>query len=207
MVESEVGEVPVGWAVFQICEICEITSSKRIFENEYTKAGIPFYRGKEITLKKLGEEISDPVYISKKRYKELVSANGIPEPGDILMTAVGTIGSTYMVKNEEFYFKDGNVIWFKKFKRYGLNYFIYDFMQSEKFISIINEITIGSTQNAITIKTFGEQKIVLPEDSILTKYLSISKKLNNNLAMFKDFNIQVFGLQHLLLSKLATLEN
>ena len=32
------------------------------------------------------------------------------------MTAVGTIGEIYVVKKDDiFYFKDGNVLWFKNF--------------------------------------------------------------------------------------------
>ena len=40
-------------ATFQKAKIknhCEITSSKRIFANEYLSSGVPFYRGKEITI-------------------------------------------------------------------------------------------------------------------------------------------------------------
>ena len=46
MVESELGEIPKGWEWKEISSICEITSSKRVFEYEYKNEGIPFYRGK-----------------------------------------------------------------------------------------------------------------------------------------------------------------
>lgn len=83
MVESELGEIPKGWEVKSISSICEITSSKRIFEEEYTPSGIPFYRGKEITLKKAGEAISEPIFISNKRYNEIVEAYDKPKEGDL----------------------------------------------------------------------------------------------------------------------------
>ena len=39
---------------------------------------------------------------------------GVPEVGDILVTGVGTLGKAFVVSDEsEFYFKDGNIIWFK----------------------------------------------------------------------------------------------
>ena len=186
MVECEIGEIPKNWELNEITSICDITSSKRIFESEYQKSGIPFYRGKEITQKKVGDIISDLIYISNERYNELIKNYGKPSKGDILMTAVGTIGSTYMVEDEKFYFKDGNVIWFKNFKQKGSNYFLYDFMQTEQFSNLINEITIGSTQSAITIKTFGQQKLVFPENKILDKYLNFSRVLNNNLKHKKE---------------------
>ncbi|MBK7094440.1 MAG: restriction endonuclease subunit S [Saprospiraceae bacterium] len=207
IIENEFGEIPKGWSWKEISSISEITSSKRIFENEYKNEGVPFYRGKEITLKKSGEIISEPIYISKERYAEIIKSFGKPVEGDILMTAVGTIGSTYMVRNEEFYFKDGNVVWFKNFKKSGANYFLYDFMQSEKFNSLIDEITIGSTQNAITITTFGQQKIAFPDDKVLDDYIKISHKLNKSLSNRKEQLLAMNSLKDLLLSKLATIEN
>ncbi len=207
MVESELGEIPKDWEWKEITSICEITSSKRIFESEYQTQGVPFYRGKEITKKKAGEVISDLIYISIERYNELIKNFGKPYKGDILMTAVGTIGSTYMVGDENFYFKDGNVIWFKNFKQEHWNYFLYDFMQTEQFANLINEITIGSTQSAITIKTFGQQKIKFPTNRVLSKYINHSMKLNNYLFKKKEQQINLNTFKELLLSKLATIEN
>jgi type I restriction enzyme S subunit len=204
MEDSEIGEIPKGWELKEINSICEITSSKRIFESEYKTEGIPFYRGKEITQKKAGEVISDIIYISVERYNELIKNYGKPSKGDILMTAVGTIGSTYMVDDEEFYFKDGNVVWFKNFKKEDWNYFLYDFMQTVQFTNLINEITIGSTQSAITIKTFGQQKILFPEKSILERHIGFSKQLNLNLRLKKSENQKLTELKELLLSRLAS---
>ncbi|MBX9867859.1 MAG: restriction endonuclease subunit S [Burkholderiales bacterium] len=203
MVDSELGEIPQYWERKEISTLCEITSSKRIFENEYQKKGIPFYRGKEITQKKAGEVISNLIFISPERYNQLVKNYGKPNNGDILMTAVGTIGSTYMVVDEQFYFKDGNVIWFKNFKQEKSNYYVYDFMQTEQFKNLLDEITIGSTQSAITIKTFGQQKIIFPVVSVLDRYVKISMKLNNYLFKKKQQQVALNQLKNLLLSKLA----
>src|SRR5690554_109476 len=199
-------EIPEGWEVNEISNFCSIGSSKRIYESEYVENGVPFYRGKEITLKKEGKNINEPYFISNDRYTELVKKYGKPTEGDILMTAVGTIGSTYMVEKEDFYFKDGNIIWFKDFKEIALNYYLYDFMQSSFFTDLINEITIGSTQSAITISTFGMQKLLKPSNLILERYKLISK---NNILLTKKYksqNQKLTQLQSLLLSRLATLE-
>jgi type I restriction enzyme S subunit len=199
-------EIPEGWEVKEINSLCSIGSSKRIYEYEYVSDGIPFYRGKEITLKKEGKNINEPYFISNDRYIELVKKYGKPSEGDILMTAVGTIGSTYMVENEDFYFKDGNIIWFKDFKNIGSNYYLYDFMQSSFFTDLINEITIGSTQSAITISTFGSQKLLIPTYNILEKYSKISKRNIQLIKNYKKQNQKLTQLQSLLLSRLARLE-
>lgn len=107
--------------------ICSLASSKRVFADDYSETGIPFYRGKEITLKQAGQPITEPLYIENEHFASLKEKYGIPMKGDILITAVGTIGNSYLVRDEEFYFKDGNIIWLKDFKE-NLNYYVYDFM-------------------------------------------------------------------------------
>ena len=101
-----------GWEVKKLGDICDISSSKRIYANEYCEEGVPFYRGKEITEKSKGNEISVELFISTKKYEELKVKFGVPKIGDILITAVGTIGNIWVVNTDEpFYFKDGNVLW------------------------------------------------------------------------------------------------
>ncbi|MED3835908.1 restriction endonuclease subunit S [Peribacillus frigoritolerans] len=200
-------EIPKGWEVISLSTFCEISSSKRIFESEYKNEGIPFYRGGEISQKKEGTPIEDTLYISEERYKEVIEKSGKPICGDILMTAVGTLGVSYLVQEEEFYFKDGNVIWFKNFKEHGSNYYLYDFFQSDNFTDILSEITIGSTQNAITIKTLGEQIIITPPLEVIEKYNEISSCLNGNIVSRKNMNLKIHELRNTLLSKLPTLED
>ena len=47
------------WKTYKLGDLCQITSSKRIFSEEYVDTGIPFYRSKEIIEKALGEEITE----------------------------------------------------------------------------------------------------------------------------------------------------
>ncbi len=200
-------EIPVEWEYTSFLNICEIGSSKRIYEYEYCETGIPFYRGKEITLKKNGLPIREPYFISKDRYNELIKKYGKPSEGDILLTAVGTIGSSYIVSNEDFYFKDGNIIWLKNFNNQFLNYFIYDFMQTDSFNELIDEITIGSTQSAITITTLNEQKIIIPTLTILEKYSTKSRLINQNRFFKIQENQKLVELKDLLLAKMTRVEN
>ena len=103
-----------GWEYEKLSNKAEISSSKRIFASEYSDSGIPFYRGKEITEKSKGNPISVELFISQERFEEIKFKYGIPAIGDILVTAVGTIGNIWVVDSDEpFYFKDGNVLWLK----------------------------------------------------------------------------------------------
>ena len=69
--------LPTGWQEKKIIDISEVTSSKRIYEKEYVKNGIPFYRSKEISLLKNKEKIEEVIYISEEKYTELKNKYGV----------------------------------------------------------------------------------------------------------------------------------
>ena len=84
-------------------DISKVSSSKRIFAKQYVDFGIPFYRQKEIIDKKNKAEISDPLFISQETYDEIKKRFGVPQKGDLLITAVGvTLGIPYVVDDEIF---------------------------------------------------------------------------------------------------------
>ena len=162
-----------------LSELCSLASSKRVFAEDYVSDGVPFYRGKEITQKRNGEPISDPLFISHNHFASLKANYGIPVCGDILITAVGTIGNSYFVQDEEFYFKDGNIIWLKDFIEPSLNYYIYDYMQTPIFKRQLEGICIGSTQTALTIVALSNLKVKKPRTAELALYFKKSKALRS----------------------------
>lgn len=162
-----------------LSELCSLASSKRVFAEDYVSDGVPFYRGKEITQKRNGEPISDPLFISHHHFASLKANYGIPVCGDILITAVGTIGNSYFVQDEEFYFKDGNIIWLKDFIEPSLNYYIYDYMQTPIFKRQLEGICIGSTQTALTIVALSNLKVKKPRTAELALYCKKSKALRS----------------------------
>lgn len=173
-------------------EICTITSSKRIYRKEYEKSGIPFYRSKEVIQKHNNEPIDMELFISKERYHEIKTQFGVPKKGDILLTSVGTLGIPYYIDNDEkFYFKDGNLTWFKDFSNEIHSKYLYYYLLSSVGKEKIDQITIGSTQKAITIQGLKSIKILMPsknEQVLVTKILSsiddkikLNNKINNKL--------------------------
>ena len=150
---------------YNLNDIAVITSSKRIFANEYKSSGIPFYRGKEITQLYNHKAFSDLLYISEDKYNELIKNFGVPQENDILITAVGTIGSLYLVgKNDKFYFKDGNLIWLKNIdKTKVIPKYLYYLLSTNETQSLIDSITIGSTQTALTIEGVKMLNFDFPE--------------------------------------------
>ena len=174
---------------YVINDICDVGSSKRIYLSEYQDSGIPFYRGKEIIEKDSNKEISNDLFISQDRYNEIKEKFGIPKKGDILMTAVGTIGISWYVNEEDFYFKDGNLIWFKNFKKDIVNSrYLYYIFKSKIFSEIIKNISIGSTQKAITIEQVKKIELEFPKIEIQNKIVKILDNINNKIKLNNEIN-------------------
>ena len=156
------GELPMGWIERNLASVCEITSSKRIFKDEYVSEGIPFYRTKEVKELSEGKKPAIELYIEKSKYDEIKSRFQVPGKGDVLLSAVGTIGVSYVIRDEKpFYFKDGNLMWFRNLRNidsYFLSYALTHFIRNGKDASVS-----GSAYNALTIETMKVFKVAIPE--------------------------------------------
>ena len=169
-------------------DVCEITSSTRIFANEYRNEGIPFFRSKEII--ELGNgatDVTDKYYISKERFNEIKKEKNIPQKGDIFLSAIGAnLGEAFINNLEyEFYFKDGNIIWFRNFDTNRiLSKYIYYWMKSKDFERQYNNFSIGAAQKALTIDSLKKYKIPIldiEKQQKIVKVLSeIDQKIINN---------------------------
>jgi type I restriction enzyme S subunit len=162
------------WEENKLGELGTITSSKRIYKSEYVKNGIPFYRTKEIKELSNEKEITLELFISKEKYYEIKKVFGVPQINDLLMSAVGTIGEIMVIEDEkEFYFKDGNIVWFKEFKCLDTNYLKYALTA---FVEKIKSLAIGSAYNALTIEKLNLYKISYPKS--LKEQQNIVQKLD-----------------------------
>lgn len=167
--------------------ICEITSSTRIFANEYKKEGIPFFRSKEII--ELGNgslNVSEKFFISEERFEKIKKEKPIPQEGDIFLSAIGAnLGEAFLNNLDyEFYFKDGNIIWFRNFDDCIISEYIYYWMKSKDFEKQYNNFSIGAAQKALTIDSLKEYKIPIIEIEKQKKTVEIlsrlDAKINNN---------------------------
>lgn len=192
------------WKEKQFCELVDIGSSKRIFYKEYVPVGIPFYRSKEVIEKHNGKAISTELHISIQKYNNIKGKFGVPVEGDMLLTSVGTLGIPYIVqKDENFYFKDGNLTWFRNFNNSLLNQFLYYWIISPVGKGKLDMVSIGSTQPALTIRGLKgiiintppllEQKAIASVLSSLDDKIDLLHRQNKTLeAMAETFFRQWF---------------
>lgn len=144
-------KVPLG-------SLVEVGSSKRIFEKEYVREGIPFYRTKEIVELSKGNQITTELFITRQRYDEIKKEYGVPKAGDLLISAVGTIGVIWIVDGKNnFYFKDGNllrVVTNEKFTPIYLNHLLETLIGAYKL-----RMSSGTAYAALTISALKEMLV------------------------------------------------
>jgi len=150
-----------GWPMKTLGELFEITSSKRVFEADWKREGVPFYRAREVV--KLAKQgfVDNELFISEEMFKQYSTKYGIPTTGDIMVTGVGTLGICYVVKEgDRFYFKDGNIIWLKKRSDTDSRFVEYAF-QSDFLRQQIDD-SVGATVGTYTIIKAKSTRIPVP---------------------------------------------
>lgn len=173
----------------RIDELLEVTSSKRIHMADYVPFGIPFYRGKEVIERAKGNAISTELFITSEQHREIKRKFGSPQDGDILLTSVGTLGVPYYVFGDgEFYFKDGNVTWFRNFKEEIDSKFLFYWLSSPATQRRLDEISIGSTQRALTISALKSLEIDLPCISTQQMIVRVLDAVTDRIALLRETN-------------------
>ena len=158
--QTEVGVIPQEWDVKRLGELFEVTSSKRVFQSDWKSQGVPFYRARELAV--LGEtgSVDNELFIARQLFETFKRSYGVPNTGDMLVTGVGTLGKVYVVTGEhEFYFKDGNIIWFKICGSVSSE-FLRQLYLTPLITKQISNNSAGTTVGTYTI--VGAKKTVIP---------------------------------------------
>lgn len=160
--QTELGPIPQEWEVCELGQLYNITSSKRVFQKDWTTAGIPFYRAREIAVMSTGKTPEEDLFITKEMFDSYTKQYGRIKENDVLITGVGTLGKVYVVKaNDEFYFKDGNIIWLQ-WKGKNSSSLLKQFYETEIIINQIFGNSGGSTVATYTIANAKKTKLPLP---------------------------------------------
>ena len=154
-------EIPENWRWCRLKSIVNVVSARRVHQSDWRNEGVPFYRAREIG--KLADTgfVDNELFITEALYNEF-SSSGVPHPGDLMVTAVGTLGKTYIVKgSDRFYYKDASVICFENFGKINPAY-LKLLMYSPYMEEQIKQNSAGTTVGTITIVKANEYLIPLP---------------------------------------------
>ncbi len=112
------GSEPVSdcrWPVRLMEDVFSISSSRRILKSEWqTEGTIPFIRVRDMVQLANKEPLTNEFFVTEEFYNSRPEEEQV-QVGDIIVSATSTIGKTYIIKPEErFYFKDADVLLFRK---------------------------------------------------------------------------------------------
>lgn len=173
------------WKEMKLGKIIEICSSKRVLEEDWKTEGVPFFRTREIIKLSNNEELKSPIFITELLFQELKSRYGVPKPNDILVTGVGTIGETYIVKEEDkFYFKDGNVLWFKMNEKVN-SYFLTQLFKTVYVRKQLLDNASITTVATFTIEGAKNTKIKLPSLEEQTAIAQVLQAADKEISLLK----------------------
>ena len=153
--------IPESWCWCRLKSIVNVVSARRVHQSDWRSEGVPFYRSREIG--KLADTgfVDNELHITEALYNKL-SSSGVPHGGDLMVTAVGTLGKTYIVKDDDrFYYKDASVICFENFSKVDPAY-LKILMCSPYMEDQIKQNSAGTTVSTITIVKANEYLIPLP---------------------------------------------
>ena len=152
------------WVVEPLGEIFPITSSRRVHESDWTHAGVPFYRAREIVALNQHEAIQ-PLFISEALYAEFSKLTGEIHAGHLLVTGVGSIGVPYLVRTgDRFYFKDGNIIWLKNDGKQLTGEFLHRLYETEYVQKQLKTMADVGTVATYTIDNAKKTLAAFPPD-------------------------------------------
>ena len=155
------GAAIAEWQKVTLGEIYDIGSSKRVLQKQWKDTGVPFYRAREIVkLAKYGV-VENDLFISEDHFAELERAKGVPMPGDLMVSAVGTLGACYVVQpGDRFYFKDASVLLFRPVVPIEARFMQYAFL-SDDMRDKVNSGE-GATVGTFTIARAKATELFLP---------------------------------------------
>ena len=166
-----------NWPVFKLSELCDVGSSKRIYQEEQTDDGVPFWRISDLVNKMDTGCANSGLYISHEKYNELIDNNQVPVEGDILVTSRGTLGRCYIISDaDEFYFQDGMISWLRKYKKGITPLYIKHLFMTPGLIRQIEGMQAGSTVAYLSIAMLKKLDIMLPDSETQIQFEAFVKQ-------------------------------
>ena len=163
-IEDEIPfELPEGWEWTRLKNIFNVCSSKRVLQSDWKTDGIPFYRAREIVKLSDNGFVNNELFISEEHFISLSRDYGVPQPGDLMVSGVGTIGKVYIVKsNDRFYYKDASVLCFENRTGAVHSEFARILLESSFIQAQMKDNSKGTTVDTITISAAMNYLCILP---------------------------------------------
>lgn len=170
---------PKGWERACLDEVFVVGSAKRVYAEEQVIEGVPFLRLGDLTNRIQNGVDSCDLHISKEQYNRFFKNGFVPSPGDILVTARGTMGLCYIVSNgDKFYFQDGMITWLKRTDKSPASAFLTSLFGEPHFREDLLSRTSGTTVKYLSIKTLAKVPVIMPPKDLQEAFLSFAQQVD-----------------------------
>ena len=179
-------EIPDNWRWVNLKHIVNIRSASRVHQSDWKTSGIPFYRAREIVVLSKNDKVDNELFVDEALYQKYADSNEVPLAGDLMVSGVGTLGATYIVKNKDrFYYKDASVLCFEN--RHGISSkFLKFLLQTPYMVSQIYATeAFGTTVATLTMERANKFALALPP---LEEQNRIVAKLEQILPLITDLS-------------------
>ncbi len=175
------------WPIKKLNELCSIGSSKRIYQEEQSMEGIPFWRISDLVSKMDTGNVESSLFIPESRYEELKAQDLVPEPGDILVTSRGTLGRCYIVdQDDRFYFQDGMISWLSQYEDTITPLYIRFLFSMPGFRKQIDGMQAGSTVAYLSIAMLKKLDIMLPGRDVQEQFAAFVSQVDKSKVVVQE---------------------
>lgn len=170
---------PKEFQVYHLCELCDVGSSKRIYQEEQSISGIPFLKVADLNELIDTGKYSCSTFIPLERYEQLLHKELTPTENDILITSRGTLGKCYIVQSDdEFYFQDGMISWLSNFSPKVSSIYI-SYLFAQPYIQKqIESLQAGSTVAYLSITMLKKINVILPPKKLQDDFATFVKHVD-----------------------------
>ena len=206
MVESELGEVPEGWEVGEIKDICEIKNGFAFKSKDYVENGISVVR--TTNFKNGSIDLNDVVYLTKEKSEE--SPSYFLERFDFLLVMVGaSIGKNVIVPSKILPALQNQNMW--NFKPKKEKFRLYNIFLLKKLISEQSRSASGSARDFFRKDYFYSLDVIIPSEKNLLNFARLAspifEKIDTNHSQIQALTqLRNMLLPKLVLGKIAPLQ-
>lgn len=172
---------PKGWPLRPLGELCSVGSSKRIYQDEQSHEGVPFWRISDLVNKIDTGAADSNLFIPAEKYSELKQLGLVPIAGDVLVTSRGTLGRCYIVKAEDrFYFQDGMISWLSKYSEEITPLYLQYLFTMSSFRKQIDSMQAGSTVAYLSISMLKQLQVMIPNKTTQQQFAAFVKQTDKS---------------------------
>lgn len=167
--------------VRKLGSLCRVGSSKRIYQDDLTTDGVPFLRISDLNDRIDGKRNFSNIFIPEEVYAKLKNEGLVPVADDILVTARGTLGRCYIVKeSDRFYFQDGMITWLSQLSEDITSLYLSYVFETDAIKKQIAGLQAGSTVAYLSIAMTKQLSIICPPVRIQNEFACFVKQTDKS---------------------------